>query len=433
MKRIHLLFLFSFIFLLCSSAVSGAAGIVDDDAMRTAAFWQKNTPNSNDIIMDTAQINSFNQKLRQNSSCLVDLTVYPLKKIRAEVKNIIISSSVLPDEAYDDNGQPFDEDSRNNLYDNMNLAALSDEVNIKMGVTVHRANIRTLPSPEPLFEQPYPSDFDILQETAVDPSEAVLILAKSSDNDYYYVQTYNYSGWLAAQDVALTDNREEWLKFAQPQKFLVVTGQSYEINDTNDALFYQMGSRILFTEKYNTGYKIIVPHRDNAGNLIEKEQIIAADTALHEGYLPYTRSNLIAEAFQYLDAPYGWGGLKDSVDCSSFIADIYRTVGIFLPRNADQQEEASGMHFPFDNFSEADTYASILKNCQPGDALFMDGHVMFYLGSVNNTPYIIHALGSYTDDNGKHHIMRVVVSDLSLTLASGNTFAAALTSAEDFQ
>lgn len=418
-----------------SHAVS-AAGLVTDSSMQTAAFWQKQIPDKDIPILDDAAKNAFNKSIIVNSSAMTDMAAYPLIQSGDSVKNLILSTSLIPDEVYDESGNYLSAETRDALVKQMNLDSIGTSTTVQMGVTVRRSNIRTLPTGNAFFGQPYASQFDVFQETAIDPSEAVLILQTSADGQYFYICMYNYSGWVAVNDIALTDNRKTWLKYVRPQDFLVVTDKAYQIGYKGEQIFYQMGSRLPIEAKTDEGYAVTLPQRDAEGKLQEVTVPLVKSDNLHEGYLPYTRGNILGQAFRFLGEPYGWGGLINSVDCSSFIADIYRSMGIFLPRNADQQEMAGGIRVPFTDFTEDMINDSIITNCHPGDVLFMDGHVMLYIGQINNIPYIIHALGSYTDhtsyESVKHKIMRVVVSDLSLTRYNGETFAAALTSTVSF-
>jgi cell wall-associated NlpC family hydrolase len=50
----------------------------------------------------------------------------------------------------------------------------------------------------------------------------------------------------------------------------------------------------------------------------------------------------VAEARAFLGAPYEWGGLTErGIDCSGLVHMAYRRLGRFVPRDADQQEEAA--------------------------------------------------------------------------------------------
>jgi len=49
-------------------------------------------------------------------------------------------------------------------------------------------------------------------------------------------------------------------------------------------------------------------------------------------------SQLIKQAKNYLGTPYKWGGTtKDGIDCSAFVQNVYKSIGINLPRTSKQQ------------------------------------------------------------------------------------------------
>ncbi len=112
--------------------------------------------------------------------------------------------------------------------------------------------------------------------------------------------------------------------------------------------------------------------------------------------------------------------------------NAYRTVGIILPRNADEQEMSAGTKYLM-NGAIAGNNAAIIKTLHPGAGMYMDGHVVMYIGQLNNVPYCIHSLGSYYAGGQPQRAMKVVVSDLSLTRANGQSFLNSLTSAVEFR
>ncbi len=80
-----------------------------------------------------------------------------------------------------------------------------------------------------------------------------------------------------------------------------------------------------------------------------------------------TGGDVLTEARAYLGAPYEWGGMSErGIDCSGLVHMAFRRLGIVVPRDSRQQEEA-GEPVP-----EAEL--------EPGDVLCYPGHVAFWLG-----------------------------------------------------
>jgi len=54
--------------------------------------------------------------------------------------------------------------------------------------------------------------------------------------------------------------------------------------------------------------------------------------------LPFTRANLLRQAFRFLGERYGWGHDYQGRDCSGFVSEVYRSMGVQLPRNTSDAE-----------------------------------------------------------------------------------------------
>jgi cell wall-associated NlpC family hydrolase len=86
--------------------------------------------------------------------------------------------------------------------------------------------------------------------------------------------------------------------------------------------------------------------------------------------------DVLDEARAYLGAPYEWGGMTAAgIDCSGLVHMAFRRLGILVPRDSWQQEEAGA------EIREDDL--------RPGDVACYDGHVAFWLGGGR----ILHASG----------------------------------------
>lgn len=105
-----------------------------------------------------------------------------------------------------------------------------------------------------------------------------------------------------------------------------------------------------------------------------------------------SKSDLIATAYLYLNAPYLWGGKTAfGIDCSGFTQMVYKLNGYNLLRDASQQS-AQGEALSFIEESEA------------GDLAFFDNEEgkIIHVGIIMDNNYIIHASGKVRIDRLDH-------------------------------
>ena len=419
--------------LLCLCFVAlpvNAAGITNFSKLVTADYWIENNSEGDTVILGDKGIERFNAEIRKVSPTVVDLENYPTTIKKRALKLKLNNFEALDEDLYL-RGNRVSENYKGILRKLVNAAAITDDVQVRYAVVVRRSNLRNLPTGEGLFYFAADKDFDALQETALDPCDPVVVLHTSDNGQFHYVQTINYSGWVSTYDIAFTD-RETWLKYVAPEKFVVVVGKSVKLKTWEETVEYQQGSRIPLSSVDEKAYVLYVAGRDKNGNLDKVKVKIAKNAALNEGYLPYTSNNILRSAFKFYGEQYGWGGLKNSVDCSSLMYNAYRTVGIYLPRNADEQEASAGLHIELSKMDDATKLVTI-QDLIPGTGLYMDNHCMMYLGKSNGVPFVLHALGSYYSEGKTVRIMRIVVSDLTLNRHTGNTMLTDLTRAIEFK
>ena len=407
-----------------------AAGITNYPVLINPTYWTAQNKDGDKVILDNKGVADFNAKVRNASRTVVDIANYPTVISGDSLKTKIMNYSLLDDDLYL-HGNKVSDNYKNILRKQTNIAAIPGSVNVRYAVVVRRSALRALPTGEGLYYYAADKEFDALQETELDPGEPVIVLHTSANGFFYYVQSINYSGWISKFNLALTD-KSSWLLFAKPSKFLVVTDANYVLKTNGENVIYQQGARIPVDSESSSVYNIFAPVRTSTGNL-QKQKLLVPKAApgINYGYLPYTSNNIIRSAFKFYGMPYGWGGLKDSVDCSSLVYNAYRTVGIYLPRNADEQEQSAGTKYPLSGSTVLRT--GVINNLQPGAVLYKDGHCLVYIGKNNNVPYAIHALGSYYGGGVRHNVMKVVVSDLSLTVYDGNSMVNDLTTAIEFK
>ncbi|MBM4356275.1 MAG: hypothetical protein FJ109_21205, partial [Deltaproteobacteria bacterium] len=327
---------------------------------------------------------------------------------------------------------------------NRNEAGILDSNPVRLGTTWQRCNLRMWPTAVPAFEEADDDRFDVFQATALDPAEPLVVLHESADQRWYFVRAVNCDGWLPKTQVALVPNRTDWLFLVSPERFLVVTGNRIELgadcgSPALEGTLFLMGARLpLWPEpvpatimgRPSAGSHVVrLPRRDADGTARFAAVMVPDTGVVHKGYLPYTRANVISQAFRMLGQPYGWGGLGGTVDCSAFIAGVYRTLGLTLPRNSGRQEQIPGRRVVLGDERRRQSGLGLV----PASAsLFLQGHTLIYLGEVDGRHYVIHAMSAHMAAGDKIPVFGVVVSDLSLVRTSGVTLADSLTSAVDF-
>jgi len=100
------------------------------------------------------------------------------------------------------------------------------------------------------------------------------------------------------------------------------------------------------------------------------------------------RENLLTTAYQYLNAPYLWGGKSPTgIDCSGLSQMVYKINGIALPRDAYQQAEVGAT-------------LSFIEESQPGDLAFFDDKEgkIIHVGILLPNHFILHAHGQVRID-----------------------------------
>ncbi|MBQ7476116.1 MAG: SH3 domain-containing protein [Selenomonadaceae bacterium] len=390
--RLKIFFTIMAVIFFMASDVFAAIEITDERA--TAEYWTKRNPRGDEIIFPAQEIKTFNEKIILGDDYSADLYDYPqtipttkfLKLLKKATNDVNVKTN--PATSADTN------------------SGLPAVIVVRYAVTLERVNLRLSPVD-------WNGDrFDPLQGTAVDPAEAVAVLRKSTDGKFFFVQTRNYFGWIEKSKLAFT-TRETWLNYVKPKNFLVVTANKKFVEVDGKKILFQMGAKIPLDKKIDDGefWRAILPTVEG-GKLKQTVIKIPKDDTVNKGFLPCTTNNFIRQSFKFLGDPYGWGGLYDSVDCSAFVSDVYRSMGIEIPRDADRQSKLMPNASVFDgkNFDER---IEILKRSPTGSLLHKKGHVLMLLGSDDEgTPIAIHAASSYYLDDKKIYVSKVLVSAL---------------------
>jgi cell wall-associated NlpC family hydrolase len=387
----------------------------------SADYWINKTGGSDDVLKKQQEIKELNGFAFANDPNMVDLAAYPAKQTSDEISKLIrsISKPYKQDLFYRDGGKI--ERADYDLYTaNLNLNELPDVVTVRFGMVLQRADMRTWPTEDIVFKSQETYDLDRFQENGLFPAAAVAILHESEDGLWYFVQSFNYAAWVR-QDKVVVGQQSEIIAYKNSTRFLVVTGSKVTTNFNPHApaiseLQLDMGVRLPLADPNtllrnvdgqnpHASHAVQLPVRNKDGELNFRTALIARSQDVHLGYLPYTRRNIIRQAFKFLGERYGWGHSYNARDCTGLVSEVYRTVGILLPRNSVQQGSSPiGDNIRFSPDDTAEEKLRAIGSADVGDLLYSTGHVMLYLGTIDGQPWVIHDLSGSggVDQDGKY-------------------------------
>lgn len=180
-----------------------------------------------------------------------------------------------------------------------------------------------------------------------------------------------YEGWISLKQHTEISESE----YHSLQEMRTVKSAFAYVNDANEKIPFPifLGSRIPDT---------VDGRFSLAGRNYSIELPFEPTFPRHEG-LTTQQDELLAFAFQYLNAPYLWGGRTPAgIDCSGFTQNVFHSIGINLPRDASQQ------------VSHGET-VDFVDEAQIGDIAFFENNEgsIVHVGIICGQRQIIHASG----------------------------------------
>lgn len=375
-------------------------------------YWLQRAPLGETVLMSAEAIDERNAGLLRQEPSMVSWSDWTdslgIKAIRARIE-ALSKRPQMP--LFKNANEAISEAEIDAWMDNLNLDNIHPSGNELFGMVVARAPLRRFPSGQRAFDAEGGVDIDRLQESALFPGTPVAILHESRDAEWLFVQAENYAAWMSAEDVAIAP-RNTVMAYAAKQPRRYITGSQvrtvflpYANNpyakDFSE-LVLDMGSSFPVRSVWplsepisgqgSLGSWIVeLPLRAHSGTLDFRTALIprSADTAAAP--LPASQANLIRQGFKFLGERYGWGHDYHARDCSGFVSDVYRSLGILLPRNTgDQQRSQAFERIAFEPELTRSQRIERLNKLRIGDLVFIPGHVMMVIGTDRYGPWVIH-------------------------------------------
>lgn len=202
----------------------------------------------------------------------------------------------------------------------------------------------------------------------------------------------NYEGWLDTKTLTLLDEKT-YQRMNSLDEF--ICSDINNMIELNNRLFMNVGAGSSLWRKENV---VIYP-----------ENVLSMDI-IHSDLPESSREKIKQSALLWLNIPYIWGGRSScGTDCSGFTQNIFKQIGVKLPRDSKDQAKI-GKNIDFNS------------NAHTGDLAFFDNpegditHVGILLGSgkiIHSSGYIkidkIDHNGIFSEENAKYtHKLRLI-------------------------
>lgn len=415
-------------------------------------YWLQRAPLGETALMSSAAIAGRNQQLLKTEPSMVYWPDWPNSVAAEAIRTRIETLSKRPQTPlFNNRGETISEAEIDAWMDNRDLDRIKPADNRFFGLVVTRAPLRRFPTGQRMFDTQGGVDIDRLQESALFPGMPVAVLHASRDGKWLFVQAENYAAWIAQESVALASRAEvlayagttprRWISGAHVQTaYVPAAPEISELALEMGTSFPVLGDWPLAEPVNGQGalgsWVINVPVRNGFGLLRIMPVLLprSADTA--PAPLVASQANLIRQSFKFLGERYGWGHDYHARDCSGFVSEVYRSMGIMLPRNtSDQQRSQAFERIAFDPDLDRQQRIARLRQLDVGDLVFIPGHVMMVIGNDEQGPWVIHDSnrtgvlidGRFSDlpSNGV-----VVTPLLPLALSSERLYADAVTAVQ---
>ncbi len=285
----------------------------------------------------------------------------------------------------------------------------------KKAITLKNTNVRILPTNQPMFFKPTkPGEgfpFDYNQNSLLKINSPIIISHLSKDKAWVYAQASSFGGWVSIRDIAFVD--EEFIKEFKTNDYFIATKEKFPLYENGFREYIKVGT--IFPKKNDT-YLVAKKVQKQKAKI---SYINIKDEEVSVFPIKYNTKNRIKIAKQLLNEPYGWGGLLNNRDCSSFTKDFFAPFGKYLKRNSKGQTK-NGLYKDMSKLSNKQKKLFLMKHGVPFSTLvYLKGHIMLYVGIKDNEPLVMHNVWSVKlkDSNGdeyRHIIGKATITPLDM-------------------
>ena len=284
-------------------------------------------------------------------------------------------------------------------------------LNIKKAITLKNTNVRVMPTNSPFFYNPtLPGEgfpFDYNQNSLLKINTPLIVSHLSLDKAWAYVESHFVGGWVEINSIAFVD--ENFINEFKTNSYFMSIKEKFPIYDINFKEYVKLGT--LFPRQNG---KFLIAKKDEFLNA-KISYIDLNSDEIEQLPLKFNNQNRVKILNTLLDEPYGWGGLLNNRDCSSFTQDYFAVFGKYLHRNSKSQT-FNGKYLDMSNLNLEEKKEFIRKNGIPFSTLvYLKGHIMLYIGLKNSEPIVAHNVWSIRLKDKNNQEFRHIIGKATLT------------------
>jgi cell wall-associated NlpC family hydrolase len=283
------------------------------------------------------------------------------------------------------------------------------------GITTKAIDLRLLPSLRPTFSAEKGSEgfpFDRLQQTSLPPNTPIYVHHHSKDKAWLLVQSPLAWGWMEANQAAR-------MSHAQTEQFtgadlLAITKDSTSVMDMGNVFLFKagLGAVLSLAGKEKHRWMALVASKNHKGRAVLHTSQLDIKSA-ERFPLEMSDQNISRLADGIMGQNYGWGGLYGNRDCSATLRDLFAPFGLWLPRNSFDQAHKVGRFVDLSGLEADQKKQALLDEGIPFLSLvWMEGHIMLYIGAWQEEPLVMHNTWGLRTQNGPAIIGRLVITTL---------------------
>jgi hypothetical protein len=289
-----------------------------------------------------------------------------------------------------------------------------------MAVAIVPTSMRVLPTASPFFETPDDFPFDALQNAGLKMNEPVRVLHVSADGVWAFAETADANGWVPLRDIGFI--RKSLAAERMRKTHIVIVRDFAPIRNMQEqfALRAKVGTLFPLAGENENAYEVFVAV-PSGGNGVREIKVWVPKGSARRFPLELDSETVALIGDELIGKAYGWGEYFLGRDCSALMRDFYLPFGIWLPRGSYNQIN-SGRSISFSGLSPAEKERFIREKGVPFlTIIHMQGHIMLYVGSLNDKALIFHSLWKVkVKDREGYDVKQVVGKAIISTLTPGS-------------